>query len=157
MAKAFRLGLERTDMFIKMFTGGMTGDDWLQQPPGIPNPAIWTIGHLAFQRAGMLELLTGERTYDEEWVALFKMGCDPRDAGLYPDVDTCRIFLDARLRDLITYLDSATMEDLEGPPSLPSEFFKTRIEVLVHMTHHEAHHTGCLSLLRRLLGKERVI
>ncbi len=157
MAKVFWLGLERSNLFIDLFSEGMAGDDWLQQPPGIPNPAIWTIGHLAFQRAMLLKLLTGRRTYDEDWDALFKLGCDSRDASLYPDIETCRAFLDARLHDLKGYLDNATREDLESPPCLPSKFFKTKAAALVHLSHHEAHHTGCLSLLRRLLGKEKVI
>ncbi len=157
MAKTFWLGLERSNMFIGLFTKEMVGEDWLQQPPGIPNPAIWTIGHLAYQRAGVLEILTGRRTYDEAWGALFELGCESRDASLYPDVDTCRAFLDARLQDLKAYLDSATKEDLEEPPCVPSRFFQTKAAALVHLTHHEAHHTGCLSLLRRLLGKEKVI
>ncbi len=157
MAKAFLLGLERSNMFIGLFSEGMTDEDWRKQPDGVPNPAIWTIGHLAFQRALFLEMLTGRRTYDEDWIPLFELGCDPREAAVYPDIDTCRAFLDARLHDLKAYLESADAEDLESPPCLPSKFFQTKTAALVHLTHHEAHHTGCLSLLRRLLGKEKVI
>ncbi len=96
MARTFRPGLERSNMFIELFTEGMAGEVWRKKLPGIPNPAIWSMGNLAHRRAAMLELLTGKRTYDNDWV----------------------------------------------------EFFKT---------HHEAPHTGCLSLIRRLLGQEKVI
>lgn len=157
MAKAFWLGLERSNMFIEFFSTGMVGEDWLQRPPGIPNPGVWILGHLAFQRGKFLELLTGRRTYDEAWIALFELGCDSQDARLYPHVDICRAFLIARLEDLKAYLEIATVEDLESPPCVPSKFFQTKAAVLVHLTHHEAHHTGGLSLLRRLLGKEKLM
>jgi uncharacterized damage-inducible protein DinB len=144
-------------MFIEFFTTGMTDEDWQRQPPGVPNAAVWTLGHLAFQRARFLELLTGRRTYDESWVALFDLGCESHNSNLYPSVDACRAFLDERLQDLRAYLEVVTEEDLAGPPCVPSKFFQTKAAALVHLTHHEAHHSGSLSLLRRLLGKEKVI
>ncbi|MCP4547846.1 MAG: DinB family protein [bacterium] len=157
MAKAFWMGLERSNLFIGLFTSGMDGDDWLQQPQGVPNPAIWTIGHLAFQRAQMLELLTGRRTYDAEWIPLFRLGCDKEEADAYPDIATCLAFLDARLEDLKDFLENVTLEELRSEPCVKSQFFLTKGEVLIHLSHHEAHHTGCLSLTRRLLGKDRAI
>ncbi|MCP4584154.1 MAG: DinB family protein [candidate division Zixibacteria bacterium] len=157
MAEALWFGLERSNLFIGFFSQGMVGEDWLRRPPGVPNPAIWTLGHLAYQRALVLEMLTGKRTYDETWVELFEMGCEVREPEHYPDEVTCRAFLDARLQDLKAYLDTADAEDLDSPPCLPSKFFKTKAAVLVHLTHHEAHHTGNLALLRRLLGKDKVL
>lgn len=156
-AKAFRMGLERSDLFIRYFTTGMEGDDWLQQPAGVPNPAIWILGHLAHSRAGLLEMLTGKRIYEEGWDGLFDMGAEPREPSEYPGVDACRAVLDARLADLKAYLDTATEEDLEGSPCTDSEYFKTKAAVFAHLTHHEAHHTGALSMIRRLLGKGRLI
>jgi uncharacterized damage-inducible protein DinB len=157
MAKAFWLGLERSNMFIEFFSRGMAAADWLRQPAGVPNPPAWTLGHLAFQRARFLELLTGTRTYEDAWIDLFEMGCASRPVGAYPQPEVCRAFLDARLQDLKAYLKTATVEDLEGPPCVPSKFFPTKAAALVHLTHHEAHHTGGLSLTRRLLGKEKLI
>ena len=156
-ANAFWMGLRRSNSFIDFFTQGMEGDDWLKRPGGVSNSAIWILGHLAQSRAGFLEMLTGEQTYEEGWDALFGMGVNPQDASLYPDVETCRAVLDARLRDLKQFLETVTDEDLESPPCMPSRFFKTKASVLVHLSHHEAHHTGALSIIRRLLGKERVI
>jgi len=85
------------------------------------------------------------------------MGIDPRDPSNYPDVETCRVVLDARLRDLKSYLETASEADLDSPPCVSSEFFKTKAAVLVQLSHHEAHHTGALSLVRRLLGEERIV
>jgi uncharacterized damage-inducible protein DinB len=157
MAKAFWMGLEHSDGFIRYFTTGMEGDDWLKKPAGIPNPAIWILGHLAHSRASFLELLTGQKRYENGWKDLLWMGAEPRDPAEYPSPDVCWAALDARLADLKAYLDTASEEDLEGPPCTDSKFFKTKAAVLVHLTHHEAHHTGALSMIRRLLGKERLI
>lgn len=157
MAKAFLLGLERSNMFVEVFTSGMEGEDWLQKPAGIPNPGIWIMGHLAFQRARFYELLTGKKTYDEDWISMFELGCEPKDAVAYPDIDSCRKFQKERLDDLKAYLKEVTEEELAAPTSIPSDFFKSRAAALVHLTHHEAHHTGELALIRRLLGKEKVI
>lgn len=156
-AKAFWMGLERSNGFIRFFATGMEGDDWLQRPSGVPNPAIWILGHLALCRARLLEMLTGQQIYEQEWEELFDLGVDPQDPTVYPDIDTCRAVLDARLLDLKSYLETVSEADLAGPPCTVSKLFETKALVLVHFTHHEAHHTGALSMIRRLLGKERVI
>ena len=156
-ARAFWMGLERSNMFIGFFTTGMEGDDWFKQPAGVPNSALWVLGHLAHSRAGFLEMLTGKKVYEAGWKDLFKMGAEPRAPHQYPGVEICRTVLDARLADLRTYLETATEEELAGSPCTPSEYFESKAAVLVHMTHHEAHHTGALSVIRRMLGKERLI
>lgn len=156
-ANAFWIGLKRSNGFIDYFTTGMESDDWLQTLPGIPNPAIWILGHLAQSRAGFLQMLTGREVYEAGWAELFGMGVDPQDATVYPDVETCRAVLEARMNDVKEYLETASEQDLEGPPCTPSNFFKTKASVLVHLSHHEAHHTGTLSMIRRLLGKERLL
>ena len=150
------LGLERSNALIDTFSTGLEGDDWFQRPPGLPNPAIWILGHLAHTRARFLELLTGEEVQEAGWDDLFNMGTEPRDPGDYPSVEACRAALGARLADLKAYLETATVEDLQGPPNGLSEYFDTKGSVFAFLTHHEAHHTGGLSMTRRLLGKERL-
>jgi len=151
------MGLERSNAFIAYFTTGMEGDDWLQRPAGIPNPAIWILGHLAHSRAGFLEMLTGKRAYEKGWDELFAMGAQPRDPNEYPGVEACRAALDSRLADLKAFLETTTVKDLEGPPCKHPEHFKSKSAVFAFMTHHEAHHTGALSMIRRLLGKQRLV
>ena len=157
VAQAFWLGLQRSSGFITFFTRGMEGEDWYHQPPGAPNPPIWILGHLAYSRAQVLELLTGKSVYEEGWADRLAIGVEPQDATTYPDVDSCLRVLDARLKDLRSFLDSVSEEELSSPPSIPSRFFTTKMDVLIHLSHHEAHHTGSLSLLRRMRGHERLI
>jgi uncharacterized damage-inducible protein DinB len=158
MAKAFATSFERSSKFVSYFTAGLEGEDWYARPAGTPNPAIWTLGHLAFHRGLFLELLSGERTYPESWRALFGMGCQPlADPHGYPDVATCLRYLKETHDALNAYLETASEAELETPPLQPSRFLALKADVLAHLVVHEAHHTGNVAVLRRLLGKEKVI
>ena len=155
-AHALWLGVERSNALIDTFSTGLEGDDWRQRPDGLPNPAIWILGHLAHSRAKFLKLLVGKQLHDESWDELFDMGTEPRDPTEYPDVEVCRAALDEQLATLKAYLETATEEDLQGPPAVFSEYFDSKASVVAFLTVHEAHHTGTLSMTRRLLGKDRL-
>lgn len=158
MAKAFLMSVERSGRFVEVFTRGLEGEDWYAQPPGVPNPAIWTLGHIAYHRGLFYEMVTGERTYPHEWKALFDMGCTPlADPHGYPAVGECLAYMERLLGLWRAYLGSATDEELAaaGPHCVPR--LPTRADVVCHCAAHEAHHTGNLTLVRRLLGKDRLV
>jgi uncharacterized damage-inducible protein DinB len=50
-----------------------------------------------------------------------------------------------------------TAKDLAAKPTIESRFLPTKADVLSHLICHEAHHTGNLALVRRLLGKDKVV
>ena len=156
-ANAYWKGLKRSNSFINWFTKGMEGDDWFQRPAGIPSSAIWTLGHLANSRSYFYLCLTGKETFEPGWPELFGMGTGPQDSSEYPSVDEIRTVLDARLADLKAYLETASLEDIEGPTAISEPDFETKAEVLAQAIAHEAHHTGALSMIRRLLGKDRLV
>ena len=85
------------------------------------------------------------------------MGTDPRDPSEYPTVEEIRAVLDASLTDLKSYLETASLEDIEDPPAIPEPDFETKAHVLAMAIAHEAHHTGTLSMIRRLLGKGKLV
>ncbi len=157
MAKAIWLSYERSDLFIEFFSKGMSGEDFLACPEGTANPAIWIYGHLAYHRGYLLELLTGKKMNDEEATAQFGMGCEPVDYSAYPSVEASRTLMFDRLQVIRSYLEIATQADLELAPCAEQEYFETKLAALVHLTLHEAHHTGCLSALRQRLGKDRLV
>jgi hypothetical protein len=158
MAKAFRMGIERNAKLVEVFTRGMEGEDWFVQPPGVPNPAIWTLGHIAYHRGLFYEMVTGECTYPETWRGVFGMGCKPlADAHAYPPVEVCHAYMEKALGLLGGYLESVTARGLALKPTIESRFLPTKADVLSHLICHEAHHTGNLALVRRLLGKDKVI
>ena len=158
-------GLKRSNSFIDIFSQGLEGDDWTERPCGLPNSALWILGHLALNRAFFLGMLWDSFSADAEWGPdfqmdtwgpLFGMGEEPQPADRYPDLATCRAVLEKGLDAVKSYLENATLDDLDAPPCISSSFLKTKTQVIVHMTHHESHHTGSLSMIRRLLGKERL-
>lgn len=158
MAKAFLMSVERSARFVEVFTRGLEWEDWYELPPGVPNPAIWTLGHIAYHRGLFYEMVTGQRTYPDDWKALFDMGCTPLpDPHGYPAVGECLAYMERLLGLWRAYLDSATDEELAaaGPHCVPR--LPTRADVVCHHATHEAHHTGNLALVRRLLGKGRVV
>lgn len=158
MAKAFRMGIERNAKFVEVFTRGMAGEDWYIRPPGVPNPAIWTLGHIAYHRGLFYEMVRGECTYPETWRSLFGMGCEPlEDPHGYPSVETCHAYMEEALGRLRVYLEAVTARELAAKPTIESRFLPTKADVLGHLICHEAHHTGNLALLRRLLGKDKAI
>jgi len=156
-AKAYGMGLERSNTFIGWFTNGMEGDDWFQRPGGIPSSAIWILGHLANSRSYFYLCLTGKETFETGWGELFGMGTEQRDPSEYPSIEEVRTVLDARLADLKAYLESVSVEELEGPVVIDESDFETKGHVLAMAAAHEAHHTGALSMIRRLLGKDRLV
>lgn len=156
-AKAYWMGLERSNTFIRWFTNGMEGDDWLQRPGGIPSSALWILGHLANSRSYFYLCLTGEETFETGWPELFGMGTEQQDPSKYPTVEEVRAVLDARLADLKAYLEAASLEDIEGPTAIQQPDHETKAHVLSMAIAHEAHHTGALSMIRRLLGKDRLV
>ncbi len=153
-AHALWLGLERSNAFIDTFSAGLEGDDWYEKPEGLPNPAIWILGHLAHSRAKFLQLVLGTQLHHESWDELFDMGTAPRNPREYPGVEVSREQLNAQFAQLKAYLETATESDLQAPPAVASEYFETQASVIAFLTVHEAHHTGALSMIRRLLGKD---
>jgi len=156
-AKAYWTGLERSNSFIKWFTQGMEGDDWFQRPGGIPSAAIWILGHLANSRSYFYLLLTGKETFEPGWPELFGMGTEQQVPSSCSPVEEIRAVLDARLADLKAFLETASVEEIEGATTVNEPPFETRGDVLAMAIAHEAHHTGALSMIRRLLGKDRVV
>jgi len=159
-------GMERSDSFIDIFTQGMEGDDWTKRPAGVPNSALWILGHLALTRAYFLSLLSESFDADAEWGPDFSMdtwgpilgmGVEPQEPDGFPDPATCRVVLEKGMNGIKAYLESATLDDLNAPPCHPTDpYLKTKGQIVVHMAHHESHHTGSLSMIRRLLGKDRM-
>ncbi len=165
-AKMLWKGMERSQSFIEIFTHGMDGDDWTTRLEGIPNTALWILGHLALTRAYFLGLLTETFSADAEWGPVFRtedwepilgMGVEPQDADGFPDPATCREILGKGMNVVKAYLESATLDDLDAPPCHPTDpYLTSKAQVIVHMAHHESHHTGVLSMIRRGLGKDRL-
>jgi len=85
------------------------------------------------------------------------MGTEQQDPSNDPSGDEIRTVLDARLADFKAYLETVTDEDLESPTAIDEPDHGIKERVLAMTIAHEAHHTGALSMIRRLLGKGRLV
>jgi hypothetical protein len=100
------------------------------RPSPEANNARWVVGHIAYWRAKMLEMMGGADAGDErEW--------------LERDFDTLRAeYQEAQDR---------LLEALDGQPSAEI------LDDLLSLSLHEAYHVGQLGLLRRAMGLEGAI
>lgn len=157
MATALWMGLERSDRFVEVFTSNLRDEDWRATPPGFPNCPLWVLGHLAFYRGHFLDLCLGGRTVEEGWRGLFSIGSAPPPPEALPSVDACREELARRREMWRGWLETVSDAELREPCPALAPYFENRAQVVVHLTHHEAHHTGGLSMLSRLLGRGKIL
>lgn len=149
---------ERAQVGITRYTNDITGDEWYARPADVPSPMIWTVGHLAVYRDISLAALTGEFHAPESWRKLFATSSEPSGNPVdYPKPEELLAFLEATQGRLKAWFETCTEEDLAGPVGFDHPFLKTKLQAATMMPMHEAHHTGSLCLVRRLLGKKRVL
>lgn len=122
------------------------------QPPGLPNHAVWTLGHLCFSAQAIGEEISLDHWLPPEWTSLFRTGSTPGpDASAYPGLPELRAALgDARDR-LSRQLNLVSPDDLAGPlPDLRfrSVFPSTANAILHILVGHTSYHHGQLSLWR---------
>ena len=127
-----------------------------EQPPGVPNHAAWTLGHLAWGLQLDAEQLGVAGWLPGEWGTLFGTGSEPRpDRSIYPPRDTLvNAINDGRERLLIALGAGGT--ELLGRP-LPDEMIRRYLPTIGHMVTqivvaHTAYHIGQLMVWRRAMG-----
>jgi uncharacterized damage-inducible protein DinB len=158
IAQVFTAALEKSDDFIRMYTKDFEGEDWYAQFGGVTNSPVWIICHLAYVRAKFVDMLTREDSYPEGWAALFHWGSMPlADPHGYPAPEEARRLLAEAKIKLLAWLETVPPEEFDTPPKDATPFFATKAKVLTQMTHHEAHHTGNFGLIRRMLGKDKIV
>lgn len=157
MAQALQSGLDRSNLFLQFFTTEIEGDDWSRELAGFPNTALWTLGHLAFTRAYFYEMLTGKKIYEDSWKSLFNYGSPHANIEQLLPPEQCWDLAKAGYEHLSDFLANSTEEGLLSAPTIESNSFPTKLSIYIHLTHHESHHTGCLSMMRRVMGKEKLV
>jgi hypothetical protein len=130
----------------------------VSQAPGIPNHALWTLGHLAVTNGWMHSLLTGTPSLvPSSYDAMFNMGTTPhQDAASYPSFDEVKKFYDESFEQILGVIRTMNDEQLFTPTVTDSHGFVTsKIDTLAKTAWHEGWHIGQLVDLRRALGIER--
>ena len=131
-----------------------------RQPPGVPNHPAWTLGHLAYAFANIVQTLADKDGlppwFPAGWPELFATGTTPTatQSGYPSKAELCATLDDAaeRLRQQLTDLPEA---NLSGP--LPEVQRRAQFPTLGHaimhvLVGHTAAHLGQLAVWRRARG-----
>lgn len=128
-----------------------------EQPPGLPNHALWTLGHLTFSAQAIGGELGLEPWLPADWAARYGPGSEPRpNPQDYEGLHALRAALDQAATQVVRRIERIPRAAWCGP--LPDERYRNRFPSLAHAVHHilsghTSQHAGQLSLWRRALGE----
>ena len=132
-----------------------------RQLHGVKNHAAWQVGHLAFVRAGMAQVLGAEPVLGPEWQGKFGRGTEPvDDPAAYPSKEQLLAAYARAHRASVEAIRRADDATLDGPtplPGLAKRFPTKRLLIIGMFGSHEGLHLGQLSVWRRLVGLPRVL
>ncbi len=148
--------VEATIRFVHESVDDLSEEEMVRQPPGVPNHATWTLGHIIHSFEGMATELGAEKWLPDEWEATFGYGSTPRpERRSYPakaQLKTLLVDAESRLCQALRRVDASV---LERP--IPDEAFPTLGHILLQVVvAHTAYHAGQLAVWRRAMGKEPV-
>lgn len=152
MARVF----EGTVSFVEQTVADLTEEEMVRQPPGVPNHATWTLGHVIYSCQALVTELGGSTWLPEDWESKFGYGSVPR--GDHQEYSTkaemVQLLGDAKRR-MSAALRGADSSVLER--SLPDETLPTMADLLLQVVvAHTAYHAGQLAVWRRSMGKRSV-
>jgi hypothetical protein len=146
--------LEYTVGFMEKSVEDLSDGEMVKQPPGVPNHATWTLGHVIFSCQEMAAYIGAPRWLPGDWESVFGYGSTPRPEGdqYPPKTDLLALLSEAatRLCRALREVDAAVL----GRP-LPGDDFPSTGHVLLQVVvAHTAYHAGQLAVWRRAVGKE---
>ena len=151
--------LDRTTAYIRALVADLTDEEMILQPPGVPNHAAWTLGHVIHSWRVMAGEMGVGSWLPDDWESLFGYGSSPANVG--GSRHSSKAALIASLVDasdrLRRVLLAAEEKTLRAPlPDVESrEVFSTTGEALVQIVcAHTAFHAGQLAAWRRAIGRQ---
>ncbi len=145
-----------TIRFVEQSVEDLSDEEMVEQPPGVPNHATWTLGHLIFSCQGMATELGATPWLPEDWESVFGYGSTPRSEGqLYPRKAELKALLSdaaVRLGDTLRAADEPVLSR-----ELPGDDFPSMGHLLLQVVvAHTAYHAGQLAVWRRAMGRDPV-
>lgn len=147
---------EATVRFMARSVDDVTDEEMVEQPPGVPNHAAWTLGHIIISCQGMATELGAMPWLPDNWESVFGYGSTPRSEEQgYPEKAQLQSLLAdsaTRLSDTVRGVGASVLGQ-----QLPDEDFPTMGHLLLQVVvAHTAYHAGQLAVWRRAMGKEPV-
>jgi hypothetical protein len=150
--------LDRSLAYMRDLVADLSAEEMLLQPPGVPNHAAWTIGHVTYSCQAIAGELGVKAWLPSDWESLFGTGTSPdavaasRHSGKAALLET---LADAgnRLQVALSATDEARLQD-----PLPDEKAREILPTLGHallqiVAGHTAFHAGQLAVWRQAIGR----
>ena len=142
--------------FIQQSCADLSEQEMIQQPPGVPNHATWTLGHLIYSCQGMANELGGQAWLPDDWESIFGYGSTPvSDGSRYPSkAKMLSLLSDAgdRLHQILSGVSESTLAQAAPGNTLPTMGHLVFQVVVAHT----AFHAGQLAMWRHAIGKRSV-
>jgi len=141
---------DRTVAFVLDLVADVPDDQMTTQPPGVPNHAAWTLGHMAVSCEGVAGEFGVEPWLPDTWQKLFGYGSTPSGAvSGFPGKAALVEALGDSSKRLRTVIVEASPEQLATP--LPDEKLRQILPTLGHaavqvVVAHAAYHAGQLAV-----------
>jgi uncharacterized damage-inducible protein DinB len=150
--------LERTVAFLRDSVADLSEEEIVLQPPGVPNHAAWTLGHVIHSFHALAGELGVEPWLPGDWESQFGYGSSP--AALISKHPGKAALLAAmeeashRLRTALVAVDEATWVE-----PLPDESVRALLPTKGHalvqiVAGHTAYHAGQMAVWRRAIGRQ---
>ena len=151
---------DRTVAFIEQSVGDLSDDDLVRQPPGVPNHAAWTLGHVIHSCEAIAGMLGVAPWLPGQWESQFGYGSSPTAVvSQYPGkAELLSALQDAshRLRTALLGLDETALAE-PLPDENVRELLPTKGHAILQVVAaHMAYHAGQLAVWRRAIGREPV-
>lgn len=150
--------LDRTTAYIRTLVEDLTDEEMTLQPPGVPNHAAWTLGHVIHSWRAIAGELGVRSWLPDDWESFFGYGSSPAD--VCGSGHGSKAVLVARLVDASNRLRAALLEAGEDglleplPDATSREIFATTGDALLQVVAaHTAFHAGQLAAWRRAIGR----
>jgi uncharacterized damage-inducible protein DinB len=153
--------LDRSLAYMRDLVADLSQEEMLLQPPGVPNHAAWTLGHVIYSCQAIAGELGVEPWLPSDWESSFGTGTSPDAVAASRHSGKSALLAalaDAgdRLRAALLASDEARLRE-----PLPDEKAREILPTLGHallqiVAGHTAFHAGQLAVWRRAIGRAPV-
>jgi len=152
---------DRSLAFMQGLIADLSDEELVLQPPGAPNHAAWTLGHVIHSCQAIAGELGVVPWLPDDWEARFGYGSAPAaaaDSGSSCKAALLAALVDAatRLRAVLLATDESRLKD-PLPDERTREILPTLGDALLQVVSaHTAFHAGQLAAWRRAIGRPPV-
>lgn len=152
---------ERTTAYIEQLVKDIPDAEMIVQPPGAPNHASWTLGHLLYSCQAIAGEIGVTPWLPEDWESCFGYGSAPaREAGSRHSNKSELLSALADATQRVRTALMATDESILAQP-LPDQTMRDTFPTIGHalvqvLCAHTAYHAGQVTAWRRAIGRAPV-